>query len=56
MIILIILISIFIIMNKSDKKLSSRDDSIGHITKDAFLTTKEDFVFVEVNQQICKFF
>ena len=48
MVILIICLTIFIIMKKSAKKLSLHDDSIGHITKDAFLTTKEYFEFNEV--------
>ena len=44
-------------MKRSDKQLSM-DDSLGCITKDAFLTTKDDFEFddVECNQQIYKFF
>ena len=53
MVILIILLSIFMKVKKSDKKLSLYDDSIGHITKEAFLTTKDDF---EIDHQIYKFF
>ena len=58
MVILIVLLSVFIIMNmnKSEKKLSLNDDSIGHITKDAFLATKEDFEFDELNYQMYTFF
>ena len=57
MVILMILLSIIIIMRRSDKQFS-KDDSIGHITKDAFLITKEDFKFDNINckQQIYNFF
>ena len=57
MIILIIILCIITIMKRSDKQLSM-DDSLGRITKDAFLTTKDDFEFddVECNKQIYKFF
>ena len=46
MIILIIVISIFIFMNKSSKELFLYDDSIDHITKDAFLSTKDDYELI----------
>ena len=57
MIIIMILLTIIIIMRRSNKQLN-KDDSIGHITRDAFLTTKEDFEFddPDCEQQIYKFF
>ena len=56
MVILIILLSIFIIKKKSGKKLPLYDDSMGHLTKDAFLASKDDFEFDENNQQMYNFF
>ena len=38
-------------MKRSDKQISM-DDSIGQVTRDDFLTAKDDFDDVESNQQI----
>ena len=56
--ILILLISIIIIRSRLNKKLSLYDDSVGDITKDAFLTSKDDFEFggVDNDHLFYKFF